>query len=807
MMIYNKLSKPLSNIDCYHSPRLESGLFLLIIFIEAAIFFYLINGRWLIGGHDGFQYFTLQYYFLNNVVNYGEIPQWMPFMTQGTVATWWYIVQGGILQNVLLLCGSLFKNVNFLTLFYAGIFVDELLLLVGVWLLAKRFFASPFTVFFITLSIMGSCIWMVQPWFNFHIYYAIPLILHFMHTFLESGKWRYLLLAGNLLAVQSIGNLPYFLPVISLVIFLYFLFYFLLNYKDIWQQIRILKFGWSFLVTSFLIIFSFIALYFVMNVGVDQIANYNFMRNLDGTTTLDGFLTYDGNLSMRKWIEIFLGISPFLNYTLYIGILSLPFILLGLIFNLSKNNLHFILIIVILLFFSMGTFISSFFYYCWPMMKFYRHLSLISPIIKIFLCFLAGFGFDAIFFNKLHWKHPLIINVSLAIMSIFMLGLSFLLYVLAHNYDFYMNLLLSMVPATHTMFKILFNEKIMTSLLSRTALFALTSAILFAVLSVINRKKCFIYLITFLLAIQCLDIYGFKFLEISLKATTLNDEMYKITDFQAMPYAKRRDISFWSNNPRAELLEILPLQYSAFTWSTHSFLFKDELGNQFRADHWLLPLDNYVRAYWGQSIHDLSIKPYGLFYYSRLEFPQGHPAALKISGVTEDKIQFFSQADVVSSDDIIASKITNANYKGDIIFLSLPEKNREVNFISSSNFSKDYLSSSMRLPIPYQVQRFDSNHLEVTANIHDLESAWILYSDVWHPFWRATVNGKATPVYKANLAYKAIKLEHGLNKVHFYFNSKMMSVFHFVFGLNALIWLGIIIWLAGKISFYPLYHR
>ena len=298
--------------------------------------------------HDGFQYFTLQYYFLNNVVTSGEIPQWMPFMTQGTVSTWWDIIQGGILQNVLLLCGSLFKNVNFLTLFYAGIFVDELLLLVGVWLLAKRFFASPFTVFFITLSIMGSCIWMVQPWFNFHIYYAIPLILHFIHMLLDSGKWRYLLLAGNLLAVQAIGNLPYFLPVTSLVIFLYFLFYFIFNYKDIWQQIRNLKFGWSFLLTSFLIIFSFIALYFVMNVGVDQIANYNFMRNLDGTTTLDGFLTYEGNLSIRKWIEIFLGVSPFLNYTLYIGILCVPFILLGLIFNLNKQNVHFILTIIIL---------------------------------------------------------------------------------------------------------------------------------------------------------------------------------------------------------------------------------------------------------------------------------------------------------------------------------------------------------------------------------------------------------------------------------------------------------------------------
>ncbi|MEN6421575.1 MAG: hypothetical protein ABFD76_06460, partial [Smithella sp.] len=120
--------------DWKNSTLPESFLFLLIILIEAGIFLFLIHGRWIVGGQDGFQYFALQYSFLNNVVNYGEIPQWMPFMTQGTVATWWHTIQGGILQNVLLLSGGLFKDINFLPLFYAGIFLDELLLLAGVWL-------------------------------------------------------------------------------------------------------------------------------------------------------------------------------------------------------------------------------------------------------------------------------------------------------------------------------------------------------------------------------------------------------------------------------------------------------------------------------------------------------------------------------------------------------------------------------------------------------------------------------------------------------------------------------------------------
>jgi uncharacterized membrane protein YfhO len=118
-----------------------------------------------------------------------------------------------------------------------------------------------------------------------------------------------------------------------------------------------------------------------------------------------------------------------------------------------------------------------------------------------------------------------------------------------------------------------------------------------------------------------------------------------------------------------------------------------------------------------------------------------------------------------------------------------------------SGASQSDLSANKRLRIPYQVLRFDANNLEVTADNNDLESAWVFYSDIWHPLWRATVNGKETPVYKANLAYKAVKLERGFNKVHFYFKSGLMSLIHYIFGLNALLWFIIITYLTGTIAF------
>jgi hypothetical protein len=808
---FNKTEESSPYMNWHQSRIVETCFFLLIILLEAGIFIYLIHERSIVGGNDGFQYFYLQYYFFNHVVNYGDIPLWIPFMTHGTIATWWYIIQAGIFQNVLLLTGDLFKNVNFLPLFYTGIFIDELLLLTGVWLLGRRFFASPLTTFFVSLSVMGSCIWMLQPWWNFHLYYAIPLILYFIHTFVDTGKWRYFFLAGNLLFIQCLGNLPYYLSFTSLVIFLYFFFYFLFNYQDTLKRIKSIQFGIPFVTFTLLIIFLFVALYIAVSFGTDQIVNST-SRNPDGSLILDVFLTYGGEFNWWSWLEIFSRLSPCLDYTLYMGIICVPFVLLGLIFNLNRQNIHFLLTIIILFLFSMGTFVSVFFYYSWPMMKYFRHLMLVSPMIKIFLCFLAGFGFDALFFNRSRWKeNPTLLNSVLIFISILMIGLSSLLWILSNHHEMCVHLLHKM--ALTTSLKILFDENIITILVRRTALLILAISILFVTLALIDRKKNFLPLVIFLLLLHCADLYGYKFSEIGYNTVPLNDKLYKMIEFQPMPYEKRRDVSFWENNPRAEILKALSIREEGSTyWSADSFLFKDELYNPFRTDHWLKPLNDYLSAHWKQFYYyDMGNKNVNrymeiqasrhFFDGYRLNFPQMHPATLKISGVTEDKIQFFELADIISPDDNIASKITNAEYKGDIIFLSPLEKNKNMSPVNSSFSTKNYLSLNKRLHLPYQVPQFDSNNIEIVADANKIEPAWLLYSDVWHPFWRATINGKETPVYKTNLAYKAVKLEPGLNKVHFYFKSKLMSTLYFIFGLNALCWLIIILYLTGKTAF------
>jgi hypothetical protein len=407
-----------------------------------------------------------------------------------------------------------------------------------------------------------------------------------------------------------------------------------------------------------------------------------------------------------------------------------------------------------------------------------------------------------VLFHPSRLNNPKIFKGALVISALAMLALSLFLWILANNHEFYEIFIKTMTPGgteTLPLFTTILDENVMLSLLSRSTLFALLTFIVFAVLFFTKRQKGLLVLAILIPALHCADIYGFKFSEMKLKTTPLSDSLYQITDFQSMPYATRRDVSFQDNNPRAELIKVLPVQEPAVLYSsTNAFLFKDELGSQFRNDFWLLPLDHYMRAYWGQPLYDLSDKPLALSFGFRMEFPKGHPAVFKISGVTQDKIQFFSAVDFIASDEGIAALMTHPRYTGDSIFLSVPDNNREITVASPSDHD---LSANKRLNVPYEILRFDANHIEISAHNDSPDPVWLFYSDVWHPRWRAMVNGKQTPVYKANLAYKAVKLEPGSNTVHFYFKSKLMSIIYLVFGLNALLWLVIILGLTGTIAF------
>jgi len=46
---------------------------------------------------------------------------------------------------------------------------------------------------------------------------------------------------------------------------------------------------------------------------------------------------------------------------------------------------------------------------------------------------------------------------------------------------------------------------------------------------------------------------------------------------------------------------------------------------------------------------------------------------------------------------------------------------------------------------------------------------WLVLYDVWHPWWRATVDDAPTPILRANVMFRAVEIPEGAHQVRFHF--------------------------------------
>jgi hypothetical protein len=786
-------------------------LFLLLLLMETTV---LVGMAWchrIPREHDGFGYFGLQYYFLNNAAVAGELPQWIPYMTQGTVANWWYAVQGGILANsVALIAGplGLLKGLNYLPLFYLGIFFDGLILLVGTWLLARRLFHFSTTVFFVCLIVVGPCIWMDQPWYNFHFFFALPLILALVHRFLDHGSWLSLLLAMNFLALQTIGNLPYFIPVVSLVIALYFGLFTAFNWRAQLSAIRRLRFGLPTVLTLFVGLGSLVAAFMILRLGTGEIANYNCGRGLDARVPLDTFLTYGGEITKRKWMEILLGVSPSLDNTLYIGVLSVPLLAAGCCVSLRRRFAHVHLLCVFLLLFGLGGVVATQAYRWWPFMGYYRHIGLTGSVTRVFLCFVAGCGFEAVFLGHDMKRHVRFVGTVLAAgLCVVAVGLLYL----AVDLTLAERILKSMHTHAPTSLyvgnpgdlPVIFQPSLLRGRLAASGLFALLGGVILISRGVVLGDRARKTLAVAALTLIALDVYVYKCGEAWMRTTSLPVQDMGLLAFQEIPYRSYRSLSFFAPNPRVEALQRDIAFPGVRHWSTSPFAFVDEAGSSFRVDHWLLPLDRFLRACRGQEIDNRNVPLAGLRSGDCLKFPQ-QEAALKLAGVTADKIQFFRRAHVLDSDAEVAVRMSDPHYRGNSLFVSPAEQLTTIDRSACSyavdaqagHSEANCLAVDDRLELEYCVERFDSNNLELTVQNTTGLPVWLLFSDVWHPGWSAVVNGREVPIFRGALAYKAIPLPTVSSRVHFHFAIPGVVSLYVFFGVCSTVWMGILVTFA-----------
>ena len=732
-------------------------------------------------------------------------------MSHGTVATLWYGIQGSFLQQVLLWFGPLVRHADLLTIFHLGVFVDEMILLTGTWLLARRFLHSP-AACFVAISVVGSSVWLDQPYWNFRLFYALPLVIEVGHRFLDTGRWRWFFLAANLLALQSIGNLPYFVPLAAFVVFLYFVWFAAVNREAVAGRLRSLHWGWPAAAAVSLGAVSFVLAYACMTIGTDQLVTYSPGRNPDGTTVLDVFLTYGGGLGAQKWLDLVLNVSPWLDMTVYAGILVAPLLLAG-VLTVDRRRVHFVLLAATLLLFTLGTFVATASFYLWPGMKYFRHIGLVSPLVRVLFCFVAGIGFEALFDAR--DRRAFAVRTAAIGSALLLLAGAWLAQDLARSERMLSYIDPRAEPGIdrpdHA-----YEPRLVARRLRSAAIVALAGACVVGVVPIVMRRRPFTgseaaraTAIAAVLAFVAVDVYRFKFEYLIDRSERVPSASRSVVRAAPMPFPRRRSADLQAalfSNPRLQATLSFNRALLMHTmgrgargtiyWSNHAFFFTDEAGSSFRMDSWLRPVDRLMRTAWGAPLDQTTLPM--TMDLGRLRFPVERAGIAAIAGVTADKIRFFSRAYSVASPAETARIVRDRAYAGNLLFVSDAAAATGSPAPEPWTSAHDLAADDSRA-LPYEVLRFDANRLTIKVTNDSETPGWMSYADAWHPSWKARVNGRDTAVYAANLAYKAIPIQGGENLIEFRFGSRWFSALSALAALNAAFWLAavaVLMWRA-----------
>ncbi|MCX7816186.1 MAG: hypothetical protein N2317_01575 [Syntrophales bacterium] len=765
-------------------------------------------------GHDTFQYLQLQYSFLNELIMKGEIPQWFPFLTKGTVTNIWFLIQNGILNNFYYPLVKFFHPENYYFMFYASVFFDEIVLITGTILLSKEFYKNTWTVLFVTTTVFGTAIWASQIWWSFHLYYMMPLVLYLYIKAIKEKSISNFLMGNVLLIIWSFyGNLPYQLPVITLFVALTVIIYWLLytppieslsiksgktednrrymelkiqftqfkteifakKLKDKRVYLNILK---IISVTVLTLTPIFIIYKYLTSCGAGEIVYRNFMREAGGKVAYGVFLNYS-KISYLNYKELVTGVPadfPFLTLSLdqflYVGILPLTFFILAIYMLIKKIlqdkiTLTFLIVLLLLVSFSVGGFFAKLSYFFWPLMDRFRHVGLVSCIAKLYIIFIAGFAFDktiSLAKNDETSRYESLTKFLFFTTCLILLG----------------KLISVLVPFKHR--SLIYEEASSEIMIFKLTSIVITTIFLLIIWKAKNKKliqKNGIKLLILIIILNSWELLTYRslFFHILLPPTQEKNlyELFKFTDYpfqpdRSMNYDKNARFQTFIRSADIKYKEILKKGYcifqkwGAYYWNSDQFFYFDPCSSIFRVDHRLINIDRYYIAY-NEKFLPLNIEQ---------PIPS-HPAFLKIMGCNSPKIQFFEN---IYSSPKVEYLIADTKYQGDILLTDTETKNVQ----NPINQLDDNISSTLlkneRLDIPYKVVKFSANHIEMEISNNYQRPIIMHYADAFHKYWKAYVNGRETTIYCTNLGFKGIVVPPGNSTIDFIFREKKVFYAH-----------------------------
>ena len=729
--------------------------------VFSIFYIFLISQNRLPFDHDTFQYLQQQYIYFNEIVQNGSLPLWFPFMSHGLATNVYFFHQLNLLSPVLYLIGFFANEINYLYLFYLAIWFHEMFFLAGVILLSSIYYKNRQTILWVCITLMGSSIWYPQIWWNFHLYYYIPIVLYSIHRFFATLRVRYLAFTILFFSLTVYGNLPYYGIFVSFVILTYILFtsrsYSIkgclnkgknvsLNFKFYYGDIKLFFTKYitlkNCMFSLFFIAILFTSLYHIKH-AESQTAFIGQGRDASGRVNFFTFLSYGGSIGIEKYTDFLARYGKSRDINLYAGIFLLPFVLMSILYCRKRISFSIAGVAVVVILFSIGIFVSHLFYFFYPMSFLFRHIGLTATVAKLFIVFYAGFGFE-LFFEKYSGKR-IAFNLTLLfliISGVFLLGNQ---NNISSNYFWFATKLESNI------------------FIIAPYVFLFIGAILFWFIYTKKIKQR--YLVSLLLLITSLDLFVYKYSLLVTRMPKVPDSIIECFTPYKYDFPRERLLETYShlnkNNRVTQFLSLFEANQVANFRTVYntvdSFFYADSFRSSYRTDF----MSKYVKRY-------LDMKE---------KFPNNQRAYEKYSAMSYPKISAFSKLNIVSS-DLENGQIFNLDsFSGDMLFTT----ERCVNDIAynlpssclKTQIPIDFKNSDQRLKSEIDINDFTFNSLSMNISVTGPanEYCYLYYADAYHKDWQAYVNGKKTPVIRANIAYKAVPIPYGSSEVVFKFGN------------------------------------
>lgn len=724
--------------------------------------------------HDTFQYLQLQYVYFNEIVQEHSLALWLPFINQGIAGNYYFTPQLTFLSPIFYLLGLFANEVNYLYLFYFAIWFEELFFLMGVVLLSSLYYRDTKTIFFVSVTLLGTTIWYPQIWWNFHLFYFIPIVLYCIHRCIVTGLFRYFILAMLFFTLAVYGNFVYCGVFVSFVLLVYVLsiipVYFNKIKMFLWENA-------SFMRIAGLLIFVTIMLlsFYYIEYGNNEIGFLCKGRDSleENKNTLQTFLTYGGSTGVGKYKEIFRRYGKSIDINLYAGFFLPVFVLISLFHCRQKLSFAVGAVALVVFLFSLGTFVSVLFYYLYPLGKVFRHIGLTATIFKLFIVFYAGFGFEIFLECLLGDKKPDFSKLFFLIAAVCLISMSYLLIKRPE------------VASGH--FQLMSKaEEVVFSVVPYVILIA---GVLFAWLmykTQVSKKL----LVNLLLLLVVFDFFFYKYSLIILRMPRVSNEVINLFKPFKYDFPTKRlpdTHAHLNNNTRVKkyfsvLKDNEHLAKYGTTYNTiDSFFFADSLVSNYRADFILKSIREYFDV--------------------KEKFPNKNGAYEKYSGVGYPKLGVFSSLNLVDDESEMGKIFSLDSFIGDMLFTTSKEaegiKDSLFSYLIQQQTAVDFENRNERVVSEIDINRFSFNTLDLSVSVDGPEEqhCFLYYADAYHPHWNAYVNGKKTPVIKSNIGYKSVMIPYGTSKVvfefgnMFYYTSFFCTILMNLFILSSIIYI------------------